>query len=207
MLMLTFYATCLFFIFVVLGLIARFHGFSVWKLIKYLKEELFIVLGTSSSEAALPRMMVKLENLGAKKSVVGLVIPTGYSFNLDGTSIYLTLAAVFIAQATNTPLDLTHQLTLLAVLAADLQRRCGRYRQRLYRAGRNAARPSDMFRSQALRLFSASTASCPKRARSPISSATVWPQWWSPSGPMNWTLSKCVAVSTRKPTWRQAHPK
>jgi aerobic C4-dicarboxylate transport protein len=116
MLMLTFYATCLFFIFVVLGLIARFHGFSVWKLIKYLKEELFIVLGTSSSEAALPRVMVKLENLGAKKSVVGLVIPTGYSFNLDGTSIYLTLAAIFIAQATNTPLDLSHQLTLLAVL-------------------------------------------------------------------------------------------
>jgi aerobic C4-dicarboxylate transport protein len=116
MLMLTFYATCLVFVFVVLGLIARFHGFSVWKLIKYLKEELFIVLGTSSSEAALPRVMVKLENLGARKSVVGLVIPTGYSFNLDGTSIYLTLAAVFIAQATNTPLDLTHQLTLLAVL-------------------------------------------------------------------------------------------
>ncbi|AUT70606.1 MULTISPECIES: dicarboxylate/amino acid:cation symporter [Paraburkholderia] len=115
-LMLTFYATCLLFVFVVLGLIAWFHGFSVWKLIKYLKEELFIVLGTSSSEAALPRVMVKLENLGAKKSVVGLVIPTGYSFNLDGTSIYLTLAAIFIAQATNTPLDLTHQLTLLAVL-------------------------------------------------------------------------------------------
>jgi len=115
-LMLTFYATCFLFIFVVLGLIARFHGFSVLKLIKYLKEELFIVLGTSSSEAALPRVMLKLENLGAKKSVVGLVIPTGYSFNLDGTSIYLTLAAVFIAQATNTPLDLIHQLTLLAVL-------------------------------------------------------------------------------------------
>ena len=88
-----------------LGLIARFHGFSVWKLIKYLKEELFIVLGTSSSEAALPRVTGKLENLGAKKSVFGLVIPTGYSFNLDGTSIYLTLAAIFIAQATNTPLD------------------------------------------------------------------------------------------------------
>ncbi len=112
----TFYATCLFFIFVVLGLIARFHGFSVWKLIKYIKEELLIVLGTSSSESVLPRMMVKMENLGAKKSVVGLVIPTGYSFNLDGTSIYLTMAAVFIAQATNTPMTLTQQLTLLAVL-------------------------------------------------------------------------------------------
>src|SRR5215510_9420070 len=115
-LMATFYATCLLFIFVVLGLIARFHGFSIWKFIKYIKEELLIVLGTSSSESVLPRMMAKMELLGAKKSVVGLVIPTGYSFNLDGTSIYLTMAAVFIAQATNTPLDLTHQLTLLLVL-------------------------------------------------------------------------------------------
>ncbi|WP_431121413.1 dicarboxylate/amino acid:cation symporter [Variovorax paradoxus] len=115
-LMATFYATCLFFIFVVLGLIARFHGFSIWKFIKYIKEELLIVLGTSSSESVLPRMMAKLENLGAKKSVVGLVVPTGYSFNLDGTSIYLTMAAVFIAQATNTEMSLTQQLTLLAVL-------------------------------------------------------------------------------------------
>lgn len=112
----TFYVTCLIFIFVVLGLIARFHGFSVWKFIKYIKEELLIVLGTSSSESVLPRMMAKMENLGAKKSVVGLVIPTGYSFNLDGTSIYLTMAAVFIAQATNTPMTLTQQITLLGVL-------------------------------------------------------------------------------------------
>ena len=112
----TFYVTCLLFIFVVLGLVARFHGFSIWKFIKYIKEELLIVLGTSSSEAALPRMMAKLENLGVRKSTVGLVIPTGYSFNLDGTSIYLTMAAVFIAQATNTPLDLSHQITLLLVL-------------------------------------------------------------------------------------------
>jgi aerobic C4-dicarboxylate transport protein len=115
-LMATFYGTCLFFIFVVLGLIARVHGFSIWKFIKYIKEELLIVLGTSSSESVLPRMMAKLENLGARKSVVGLVIPTGYSFNLDGTSIYLTMAAVFIAQATNTPMTLTQQLTLLGVL-------------------------------------------------------------------------------------------
>jgi aerobic C4-dicarboxylate transport protein len=112
----TFYATCLIFVFVVLGSIAKAHGFSIWKLIKYIKEELLLVLGTSSSESALPRMMAKLENLGAKKSVVGLVIPTGYSFNLDGTAIYLTMAAVFIAQATDTPMDLTQQLTLLAVL-------------------------------------------------------------------------------------------
>ena len=112
----TFYLTCLIFVFVVLGLIARFHGFSIWKFIKYIKEELLIVLGTSSSESVLPRMMEKMENLGAKKTCVGLVIPTGYSFNLDGTSIYLTMAAVFIAQATNTPMTLMHEVTLLAVL-------------------------------------------------------------------------------------------
>lgn len=112
----SFYLTCLLFVFVVLGLISRFHGFSIFKFVRYIKEELLIVLGTSSSESVLPRMMEKLENLGARKSVVGLVIPTGYSFNLDGTSIYLTMAAVFVAQATDTPMTLTQQLTLLAVL-------------------------------------------------------------------------------------------
>jgi len=112
----TFYLTCLFFIFIILGIITRLHGFSVWKFVKYIKEELLIVLGTSSSESVLPRMLAKMENLGAKKTVVGLVIPTGYSFNLDGTAIYLTMAAVFIAQATNTPMTLTQELTLLAVL-------------------------------------------------------------------------------------------
>src|SRR6185369_7600091 len=112
----TFYLTCLVFILVVLGTIAYAHGFSILKFIRYIKEELLIVLGTSSSESVLPRMMAKLENLGVKKSTVGLVIPTGYSFNLDGTSIYLTMAAIFVAQATNTPMTLTQQLTLLAVL-------------------------------------------------------------------------------------------
>ena len=111
-----FYLTCLVFILGVLGSIAAFHGFSILKFIKYIKEELFLVLGTSSSESALPRLMAKMENAGAQKSVVGLVVPTGYSFNLDGTSIYLTMAAIFIAQATNTPLDLQHQITLLIIL-------------------------------------------------------------------------------------------
>jgi aerobic C4-dicarboxylate transport protein len=111
-----FYVTCLLFIFMVLGSIARANGFSILRFISYIREELLIVLGTSSSESVLPRMLVKMEALGCKKSVVGLVIPTGYSFNLDGTSIYLTMAAVFIAQATNTPLDLFQQLTLLVVL-------------------------------------------------------------------------------------------
>jgi aerobic C4-dicarboxylate transport protein len=115
-LMICFYITCLLFVLVVLGGIARAHGFSVVRLIRYIREELMIVLGTSSSESALPRMLIKLERLGAKKSVVGLVIPTGYSFNLDGTSIYLTMAAVFIAQATDTPMDIIHQVTLLLVL-------------------------------------------------------------------------------------------
>ena len=116
MLMATFYLTCLLFIFVVLGTIAKAHGFSIFRFLRYIREELLIVLGTSSSEAALPRMMAKMESLGAGRSTVGLVIPTGYSFNLDGTSIYLTMAAIFIAQATNSTMTLLQQVTLLAVL-------------------------------------------------------------------------------------------
>ena len=115
-LMLAFYATCLIFVFFVLGGIAWLTGFSIWKFIKYIKEELLIVLGTSSSESVLPRMIAKLENLGCKESVVGLVIPTGYSFNLDGTCIYLTMAAIFLAQATNTDLTLLQQLGIIGVL-------------------------------------------------------------------------------------------
>jgi aerobic C4-dicarboxylate transport protein len=115
-LMASVYATCLIFIFVVLGLVCRLCGFSILKFIRYIKEELLIVLGTSSSESVLPRMMAKLENLGCQESVVGLVIPTGYSFNLDGTCIYLTMAALFLAQATDTPLTLGHQIGILAVL-------------------------------------------------------------------------------------------
>jgi len=111
-----FYITCILFVVVVLGSIARATGFSIFKFIRYIREELLIVLGTSSSESALPRMLDKMEKLGCRKSVVGLVIPTGYSFNLDGTSIYLTMAAVFIAQATNSHMDIFHQITLLVVL-------------------------------------------------------------------------------------------
>ena len=115
-LMLGFYATCLIFVFVVLGFVAWLCGFSILKFIRYIKEELLIVLGTSSSESVLPRMLAKMENLGADKSVVGLVIPTGYSFNLDGTCIYLTMAAVFLAQATNTDLSWGQQLGLIGIL-------------------------------------------------------------------------------------------
>lgn len=111
----SFYLTCGLFIFIVLGSIARMTGFSIWRFLKYIKEELLIVLGTSSSESALPSLMQKLQKLGCAKSVVGLVVPTGYSFNLDGTNIYMTMAALFVAQATNTDLTLTQELTILGV--------------------------------------------------------------------------------------------
>nr|WP_155467793.1 dicarboxylate/amino acid:cation symporter [Duganella radicis] len=110
-----FYATCIIFVVVVLGTVARLTGFSIGRFISYIKEELLIVLGTSSSESALPSLMNKLERLGCSKSVVGLVVPTGYSFNLDGTNIYMTMAALFVAQATNTELTLMQELTILGV--------------------------------------------------------------------------------------------
>ncbi len=117
----TFYLTCLIFIFGVLGLIAKYNGFSIWKFIKYIRTDLFTVLGTSSSESVLLSMMEKLEKLGCSKSVVGLVVPTGYSFNLDGTNIYLTMAAVFIAQALNIDLSIGQQLSLLLVATLTSQ--------------------------------------------------------------------------------------
>jgi aerobic C4-dicarboxylate transport protein len=111
----TFYATSLIFVLVVLGTVARLCGFSILRFIGYIKDELLIVLGTSSSETVLPHMMLKMERLGASKSVVGLVIPTGYSFNLDGTNIYMTLATLFLAQATNTPLTIGQELGILVI--------------------------------------------------------------------------------------------
>jgi aerobic C4-dicarboxylate transport protein len=114
-LMLGFYITAGFFVFVVLGSIAHYTGFSIFRFLVYIKEELLLVLGTSSSETALPGMLRKMRLLGGSESTVGLVIPTGYSFNLDGTNIYMTMAAVFLAQATNTPLDIGQQLALLLV--------------------------------------------------------------------------------------------
>ena len=110
------YSTCLLFIFVVLQIVARLAGFSLWRFLVYIREEILIVLGTSTSESALPRLMVKLEELGCSKSVVGLVVPTGYSFNLDGTSIYLSMAALFIAQAAHIPLSWEQQLEILGLL-------------------------------------------------------------------------------------------
>jgi aerobic C4-dicarboxylate transport protein len=114
--MIAFYTTCIIFILVVLGAVAWLAGFNILKFIRYIKEELLIVLGTSSSESVLPRMIAKMENLGCEQSVVGLVIPTGYSFNLDGTCIYLTMAALFLAQATGTELSFAQQLGIIAIL-------------------------------------------------------------------------------------------
>jgi aerobic C4-dicarboxylate transport protein len=114
-LILTFYATSILFVLLVLGAIARASGFSILRFIGYIKDELLIVLGTSSSETVLPHMIQKMERLGASRGVVGLVIPTGYSFNLDGTNIYMTLSTLFLAQATNTPLSFTQELTILAI--------------------------------------------------------------------------------------------
>ena len=111
----TFYLTSLLFVLVVLGLVARAVGFSIFRFLVYIKEELLIVLGTSSSEAALPQLMAKLENVGCSKSVVGLVVPTGYSFNLDGTNIYMTLSVLFIAQALNVDLTWVQEGTILLV--------------------------------------------------------------------------------------------
>src|SRR5436853_1855655 len=114
-LILVFYATSILFVLIVLGAIARLAGFSILRFIAYIKDELLIVLGTSSSETVLPHMMQKMERLGASRSVVGLVVPTGYSFNLDGTNIYMTLSTLFLAQATDTPLTLTQELGILAI--------------------------------------------------------------------------------------------
>ena len=114
-LMAGFYLTAALFVVVVLGLIARWSGFSIFRFLNHIKEELLLVLGTSSSETALPGMILKMRQLGCSRSTVGLVISTGYSFNLDGTNIYMAMAAVFLAQATNTPLDLSHQISLLLI--------------------------------------------------------------------------------------------
>lgn len=115
-LMIAFYVTCIIFIVVILGGVLKAIGFNIFKLLRFIREELLIVLGTSSSEAAMPGLISKLQKVGCSEPVVGLVVPTGYSFNLDGTSIYLTMAAVFLAQATNTPLDISHQISLLLIL-------------------------------------------------------------------------------------------
>jgi len=145
----TFYVACIFFVAVVLGLLARAHGFKLWQLMRYIREELLVVLGTSSSEPVLPRLLMKLERLGCKKGVVGLVLPTGYSFNLDGTAIYLTLASMFITQACDIHLSWAQIAGMLGLMLLDLQGCCRRHGQRFRRAGGHAhrdARPAGGWR-------------------------------------------------------------
>lgn len=115
-LILCFYITCVLFVFIVLGIITKICGINIWSFLKYIKEEIFLVFGTSSSEAALPAIMKKLENLGCKKSVVGVVVPAGYSFNLDGTCIYFTMAIIFLSQALNLHLSFSEELGLIFIL-------------------------------------------------------------------------------------------
>ena len=112
----SFWLTCILFVVIVLGIVARLTGFSLWRFVRYIREELFVAFGTSSSETVLPRLMTRLEAAGVDRSIVGLVVPAGYSFNLDGTAVYLSMATVFIAQATNTPLGIREQIGLLAIL-------------------------------------------------------------------------------------------
>ncbi len=139
----TFYFTAIVFVLVVLGTVAEVTGFSIIRFVAYIKEELLIVLGTSSSEAALPHLMEKMERLGCSKSVVGLVVPTGYSFNLDGTNIYMTMAVIFIAQATGIELTLLQQLDDPGRGHGDLQGRQRRHRRGLHHAGGHAGRGAD----------------------------------------------------------------
>ena len=132
------YITCFLFVAMVLGGIARLSGFSLWKFLKYIKDEIFTVLGTSSSESVVPQLMRKLENAGVSKPVVGLVVPSGLTFNPDGQCIYYTMAAIFIAQATNTPLTLTDQLVVLGVLLLTSKGSAGVTGSRLHHAGGHA---------------------------------------------------------------------
>ena len=162
------YITSISFVFIILGMIAFLHGFSIWKFIKYIKEELLIVLGTSSSESVLPRIMVKMEALGCSKSVVGLVIPSGYSFNLDGTSIYLTIAAIFVAQATNTHLTLGPGGLSAADPDAQFEGSGGGDRRRLHHSLRDFTSRTDGAHGRPHAAARAWTASCRRCALSPI---------------------------------------
>jgi aerobic C4-dicarboxylate transport protein len=205
-LMACFYATCLIFVFGVLGVVGWLVGFSILKFIRYIKEELLIVLGTSSSESVLPRMLAKMENLGCDKSVVGLVIPTGYSFNLDGTCIYLTMAAVFLAQATNTDLTLGQQLGLVGILLLTSKGAAGVTGSGfIVLAATLASLGTVPVASIALILGVDRFMS--EAAPSPTWLATAWPPSPSPSGRARSTIIASASSSTARPTWRPTTPR
>jgi aerobic C4-dicarboxylate transport protein len=185
----TMYVTCILFVVLVLGGIARLSGFSLWKLLKYIKDELFTVLGTSSSESVVPQLMRKLEHAGVSKPVVGLVVPSGLTFNPDGQCIYYTMAAIFIAQATNTPLSLTDQLVVLGVLLPVPA--SSRWPPRSRRWARS--------RSPGWCSCSASTASCRRRVRSRTRSATRSAPSRSPAGSGRSIGSAWPRSSTARP--------
>ena len=189
------YVTCLLFVFVVLGGIARVTGFSLIKFLKYISEEILIVLGTSSSESALPKIMEKLERIGCPKPVVGLVVPTGYSFNLDGTSIYMTMARAVRGAGERRASVIRPAVVGARHSAADLERRGGGDRQPASSRWPRRCRRSRTSRSPAWRCCSASIASCPKRARSRTSSAMRSRRWSWRDGTARSTWREPIACS------------
>ncbi len=165
-LMLAFYLTCIIFVFGVLGALLRVAaGVSIFKLVRYLAREYLLIVATSSSESALPRLIAKMEHAGVQQTTVGIVVPTGYSFNLDGTAIYLTMASLFIADAMGNPLSLREQLSLLAFMIIASKGAAGRHRRRAGGAGRRVCRATGRNCSTASASSSASTGSCPRPAR------------------------------------------
>ena len=188
------YITCLLFIIIVLGGILRIVGLSLIKFLRYIGEEILIVLGTSSSESALPRLMAKMERLGCSKPVVGLVVPAGYSFNLDGTAIYMTMAAVFMAQASGIELTVWQQLSILAILMVTSNGAAGVTGSGFITLAATMSADPRRFRRARWRSSWASTGSCRKPARSPTSLATPLRPWRSRGGTARWTSIRARRV-------------
>ena len=170
-------------------------GFSLWSFLKFIRGELLLVLGTSSSESAMPRMLRRLEEAGCARSVVGLVLPTGYSFNLDGTCIYLTMAAVFIAQAVGVDLSLREELILIGVLLLTSKGAAGVTGSGFITLAATLSVLGGKVPVEGVALTWVLTALCPKRAQSPTSSATASPPWSSPNGKACATTPSCAKPS------------
>ena len=200
----TFYVTAALFVFVVLGIIARIVGFSILKFLAYIKDELLIVLGTSSSESALPSLMEKLERLGCSKPVVGLVVPTGYSFNLDGTNIYMTLATLFIAQALGFDLTFGQQLTILLVAMLTSKGASGITGAGFITLAATLAVVDPRLVPGMAILLGIDKFMSECRALTNLS-AMASRAWWSPGGKASSITRSCSPISTRRstrPTWR-----
>ena len=180
-LVLSFYAVVLLFIVVVMGLIAKLAGFSLWRFLRFIKDEILIVLGTASSESALPRLLIKLERLGCAKQTVGLVLPTGYAFNLDGTSLFMAMGVMFISHAYNVPLTLDHQIGILLLMLLT-SKGAATVSGGSFVVFAATVTSTGMLPSRGWRSSSVSIASCRWPSPPATPSATASPPWWSPSG-------------------------